>query len=99
LDGRGRPSLYDHGFTPNCQNRNEYISVLSSICLVTGLPCPWPALVSMRNRIGFRWLAPFLASDCMSAAIFLACMGSTRVSVFPLIKRMGGISLPRLPLL
>src|SRR4029077_8571555 len=38
LDGRGRPSLYDHGFTPNCQNRNEYISVLSSICLVTGLP-------------------------------------------------------------
>src|ERR1700682_1575069 len=92
LGRRGRPSLRDHGFTPNCQNRNEYMSVFSSICLVTGLPCPWPALVSMRSRIGFCWLAPFLASDCMSAAIFLACMGSTRVSVSPVIKRIAGYS-------
>jgi hypothetical protein len=29
-----------YGFTPNCQNRNDQMSVLSSICLVRGLP--WP---------------------------------------------------------
>src|ERR1022692_5114972 len=74
-----------YGFSPNCQNKNEYISVLSSICLARGLPWPCPALVSMRNRMGLFLLAPFLASACISAAIFLACMGSTRVSVSPVI--------------
>jgi len=49
-----------YGFTPNCQNKNEYRSVNSSICLVTGLPAPWPALVSILNKIGRSRLVPFL---------------------------------------
>src|ERR1700674_725630 len=80
-----------YGVTPSCQNRNEYISVLFSICLVTGLPWPWPALVSMRSKIGLVRLAPFFASACIRAAIFLACMGSTRVSVSPVMKRQIGV--------
>jgi hypothetical protein len=52
-----RGELYS--LTPNCQNKNEYTSVNSSICLVTGLPAPCPAFDSMRNKIGRVWLLPF----------------------------------------
>jgi hypothetical protein len=52
-----RGELYS--LTPNCQNKNEYMSVNSSICLVTGFPAPCPAFDSMRNRIGRAWLLPF----------------------------------------
>jgi len=52
--GRGRPSLHISRlrFHPNCQNKNEYISVLSSICLVKRLP--WPCRLWFRCAAG--WL-------------------------------------------
>src|SRR3979411_1523470 len=53
-----------YGFTPNCQNKNEYTSVNSSICLVTGLPAPWPAFVSILNKIGRSRLVAFFCSVC-----------------------------------
>src|SRR5438067_5317039 len=56
-------------------------SVWSSICLVIGLPWPWPALVSILNRIGRSRLCPLAAWACINAAIFFACMGSTRLSL------------------
>ena len=64
-------------FTPNCQNKNAYTSVNSSICFVTGFPAPCPAFDSMRNKIGRVLLVPFAAEACINAAIFFACMGST----------------------
>src|SRR5580698_1246695 len=81
-------------FTPSCQNKNEYTSVNSSICLVSGFPAPCPAFDSIRNNIGRVWLAPFFASSCISAAIFFACIGSTRVSVSAVINKIAGYSVP-----
>src|SRR5215472_11177577 len=81
-------------FIPNCQNRNEYTSVPSSICLVTGLPAPCPAFDSILSRTGRVLLIPFFASACISAVIFFACMGSTRVSLSAVMNRIAGYSTP-----
>src|SRR6185437_13302449 len=77
-------------FMPSCQNKNEKMSVRSSTCLEIGFPAPCPALLSMRNRMGRSRLSPLAASDCISAAIFLACMGSTRVSVSAVMNKIAG---------
>src|SRR5581483_468627 len=82
-----QPSKFPY-FTPNCQKRNEYISVFSSTNFEMGLPAPWPALGSMRSRMGRS--GPLAASFCSRAAIFLACMGSTRVSLSAVMKSTDG---------
>src|SRR6266550_414483 len=40
------------GFMCSSRTRNANLSAASSICLVVGLPAPWPAFVWMRTRIG-----------------------------------------------
>ena len=39
-------------------------------------------------------LRPFAASACISAAIFFACMGSTRLSLSAVMNRIAGYSAP-----
>lgn len=80
--------------TPNCQNKNSYISVNSSICFVTGFPAPCPAFDSIRNKIGRVRLPPLAAEACIKAAIFFACIGSTLVSVSAVINKTAGYSTP-----
>jgi hypothetical protein len=58
LDGRMRPSPHEHcgyfrsTFTSRLWATKAHVSDISSINLVMDLPAPWPALVSMRIRMG-----------------------------------------------
>src|SRR5207244_11493792 len=71
-----RPRSQASRLTSSCQNRKLHTSVASCSCLLRGLPCPWPACVSMRRRIG----ASDAFADWSRAAILRACIGSTRLS-------------------
>src|SRR5260370_42671866 len=66
-----------YGFTPNCQNKNEYTSVNSSICLVTGLPAPWPALVSILSKVGRFRRGPVLVFVLSLVDHFLEVRGTS----------------------
>src|SRR5207302_3865351 len=65
--------------------RKDQTSASSGTCFVTGLPWPWPARSSTRSRTR----PPGLAA-CNRAAILRACMGSTRASASPVVRRTGG---------
>src|ERR1700683_4029501 len=78
-------------FTPTSANKNCSTSVSSSMILLTGRPSLWPNFVSYISRIG---LSPPCAA-CISAAIFRACSGATRVSLSPVRKSTAGYFVPR----
>ena len=66
----------------------------SSIILVVGLPAPWPALVSMRIRIGAvpAWAA------CSVAANLKLWAGTTRSSWSAVVMSVAGYCVPGLML-
>src|SRR5262249_33989692 len=80
--------------TPSCENRKLHSSVSCSITLPSGLPAPWPALVSTCSRMG-RSLA---VAACSRAVILRACMASTRVSDSAVCRNTAGYEAPSLTL-
>ena len=76
------------GSEPSCQARKARTSARSSICLVAGLPWPWPAADSTRRRIGRS--SPQDVAACSRAAILRAWHGSTRLSSSPVVTSVAG---------
>ena len=72
--------------TPSARSVNARMSARSAICLLVGLPAPWPALVSIR-------ISPGADPPCTawSAAIYLKLWpGTTRSSVSAVAARIAG---------
>src|SRR5258708_32875222 len=61
---------------PNSARRKLQTSVHSATSLETGLPCPWPARVSRRSRIG----RPEAGGAWRPAGLFPARIGSPRAA-------------------
>src|SRR6185437_12159848 len=77
--------------TLSSKSRNASSSVSSSATFVIGFPAPCPALVSTRRRIG---LDASPCASCIRAAIFRACIGSTRESLSAVVKSIAGYFVP-----
>src|SRR5438876_10368519 len=76
---------------PVRQARNAYWSARSSTCLSSGLPMPWPASRSTRRSTTASGSS---LCACNKAAIFRACIGSTRLSPSPVVDGTGGYRTP-----
>ena len=84
-------SLYSlWNFIPKWYMMNANMSAVSSICLLIGLPAPWPALVSMRISLG---ALPVLAA-CRVAAYLNEWAGTTRSSWSAVVTRIAGYGVP-----